>query len=572
MKKITTFLILFIAFCSKIHGQDWVWAKSFQNNDYSLTNTFIDNDKNIYSVGNFDTSTFTIENLQFTNSSGVPPNANVNYTDAYISKHDANGNLIFAKHFTGSKHESFSSITFDGSGNFYATGYYGGDITLGTTTHVAPDLESKSFIAKFDLNGNVIWSKTVNYHGNSLIKYKNGNLYLTGVHSGNTYTYDNLITPSAGYTAVVDSMDKTFVAKLDLSGNAIWLKSSTYNGTASIQNSHRIGTQPKGITVDNNGNVYIAGHFFSNSTTFGSQTLNRNASTNNANLFIAKYDSAGNFGWASTAVTSSASHSTVFDLQADALNNVYLTGTVYNSNANFGGVNSISFIGNTGSYLTKYNSNGIVSWVKGGKISSDTQPNTPLGSNSFYKIYLDMSNNIYISGRFNSYINFGDNNVIQNTGSGSSLFTVKFDQNGFSSNFYKIADAAQSGEIKILDIQGNTFYYSGRMGSLSLTLGDITLQNNNLSRSNFIAKRDISLSTSEFSKSFGIYPNPANSIVTISNLEQDASVNIFDLTGKKVKEVNTNQSSFSVEDLVTGVYVLQIENGANKESIKLVKN
>lgn len=570
MKKITTFLILFIAFCTEIQGQDWVWAKSFQNNDYAFSSTFIDNDKNIYSTGNFNTANFSIENTLFTNSSGPPPNANVSYTDAYITKHDSNGNLIFVKHFSGSKHESFSSITFDGTSNFYVTGYYGGDITLGQTTYTAPEFETKSFIAKFDLNGNVIWSKSINYHGNSILKYKNGNLYLTGIHSGNTFTYDNLVTPSAGFTAVVDAMDKTIVAKLDLNGNAIWLKSSTYTGTPNVLGSHRIGTQPKGITIDNNGNVYIAGHFFSNSTTFGTQTLNRNASSNNANLFIVKYDSSGNFGWASTAVTSSSSHSTVYDIQADGNNNIFLTGTVHNSNANFGG-SSISFTGNAGSYLTKYNSSGVVSWVKGGRIATDAAPNANLGTNIFSKIYFDATNNIYVSGAFAGYINFGNGYFVQNPNFDFNLFSVKFDQSGVASDYYKIADVAQSIDVKILDIQGSTYYYTGRLNDTSMNLGTITIQNTTNGAS-YIAKRDATLSNNEFSISNVIYPNPANSFVTISNFQEDMQYKIFDITGKLVKENKLDSPQLSVEELSSGNYILQIESGKSKQSIKLVKN
>lgn len=570
MKKTTTFFILSILFFINSYGQEWVWAKSFQNNDYNaLYNTFIDLNKNIYNVGTFNTSNASIGNTNLTNTSEATTNPNVQYTDAYISKHNSDGNLIYVKHFTGSKHESFSSIAYDGANNFYVTGYYNGNIVLGTNTYESQNNETKSFIAKFDLDGNVIWTKQINFHGNSILKYKNGFLYLAGIHSGNTYTYDNLISPSANYTAVVDFMDKTFVAKLDLSGNALWLKSSTYNGTASIQNSHRIGTQPKGLTIDNNGNVFVAGSFFSNSTTFGTQTLNRNAATNNANLFIAKYDSSGNFGWASTAVTSSGSHSSVSDIQSDGLNNVYLIGTVYNSTANFGG-NSINFAGNSGSYLTKYNTAGAVSWVKGGKISSDAQPATSLGSNAFDKIYFDSNNNIYVSGIFTGYINFGNNYFVQNPNFEFNLFSVKFDQSGVASNFYKIADVTQSREVRILDIQGSTYYYSGKLNDSSLALGNLNLQNNTNGQ-NFIAKRDASLSTEEYSISNFIYPNPATSTVTISNHKESSICTLFDMTGKKVKKFVLNQPSFSVEDLGKGIYVLQIETDLGNKNIKLIK-
>lgn len=569
MKKTTILFILFLSCYLKVQSQDWAWAKNFQNNDNSISNdSFIDSNKNIYQIGNFNSSVFSIGTFQFLNSSEAPPNSNVQYTDAYIAKHDANGNLVYVKHFTGSKYESITSITFDGNNNFYITGYYNGTITLGQNTYSTTNPEGQSFMAKFDLSGNLIWSKEINYHGNSILEYKNGFLYLAGVHIGNTYTYDNLITPSANYLAVVENMDKTFIAKLDLSGNAIWIKSSTYNGSANIQSQHRIGTQPKGLSIDSNGNVYIAGFFFSLSTTFGTQTLTKTGSNGSANLYIAKYDSNGDFAWALKPTTSA--HTSVSDLKIDSQNNIYLMGNISSSSITFGG-NTINFPGNSGTFIAKYTTTGTVSWLKGGKISSDAQPTIGLGMNYFHKMYIDSNDNIHVTGVFSKYINFGNNYTFENADWTSNMFSVKFDSNGNASDFFKIGDVIQSREVKILNMEGDLFYYAGKLADPLLNLGNIVLENSSLTTQSFIAKRQANLNTKEFTKSFSIYPNPAESVVNISNFEENATLKIFDSTGKEIKEQVLSQPYFSIQDLAKGIYILQLENNLNKKHFKLIK-
>lgn len=559
-------------------NSQWSWAKSFQNENNASRNTsFMDNQKNIYHLGTFTAASITIEQNVITNSSEATSNPNVRFPDSYITKHDPEGNILFVKHFNGSRYEVLTSVAYDNNNNFYVTGFFNGNITLGTTTYQAPNNESKCFIAKLDLSGNIVWSKPINYIGDPILKFKDNNLYLTGIHTGNTFTYDNITTPSVGYTAVIDNMDKTFVAKLDLSGNAIWLKSSTYNGTTTINDAHRIGTQPNGLAIDNLGNVYVTGVFFCRSTTWGTQTVNKTAAPNNANLFIAKYDAAGNFGWASSAATTSASHTIVGDMQVDGLNNIYLLGQIYNSTANFGGV-TINFPGNTGSFLAKYSTTGTVAWVRGGKISSDAQPGTNLGLTSFEKMYVDSGNNVHVTGTFLKYINFGNNYVVQNPDWTTNLFSVKFDGSGNASEFFKLAEIVYARELKILDVTDDVFYYSGKLPDTALTLGDITLNNTDINQLTYIAKRDRRLSVDEFENNFTIYPNPAQDQINISGTDlatQNILFAIFDINGKKIKSVqseNAATTSIDVKNLASGTYVLKIEADNSNKSFKFVKN
>lgn len=576
----TTLLILFFNAISYAQDTGWVWAKNFENisND-AMTTSFIDSQKNTYHIANFSSPTANLGATVITNSSETPTNPNVSYSDTYIVKTDSEGNVQLLKHFNGSKFESLTSIAYDNNAHFYVTGYFNGSMTLGETTYQSQNNEGKSFLAKLDLNGNVVWSKLINYAGNNLLKFKDNYLYFAGVHSGDTYTLDNLTTPSVGYTAVVSYMDKTFVAKLDTAGNAIWLKSSTYNGSSTINEPHRIGTQPRGLAVDNLGNVYVAGVFFCRSTSFGTTTLNKSVTNNNANLFIAKYDSSGNSSWAATAATNSAANSIVTDLATDSNNNIYLMGQVYSSTVNFGG-NSLNFPGGYGSYLVKYATAGTVLWARSGKIATDAQPSSGVGTNFFDRMFIDSNNNVHVSGIFTSYINLGNGIVVQNDNYNTNLFSVKFDSNGATSNFLKLTEAENSREIKILDVSAdeNVMYYTGRTGNPTFTLGNITLNNATNKTVTYVAKRDKRLSIEEHLNSgFTLYPNPSQEQIYVSGLLPAENLNftIVDMTGKTIKSLNPESSetiAINVSDLALGTYVLKIGNGTAQKSIKFVKN
>ncbi|MEZ0007590.1 hypothetical protein ABH942_002972 [Flavobacterium sp. 28YEA47A] len=580
MKKITLFLLFFYSILNA-QTADWSWAKSFPNLSTAFNDCFMDTQKNIYHIGVFNTETLTIEGTVITNSSEVSPITNAKYQDTYITKHDSNGNLLFVKHFPGSKIDGFTSIAYDNNNHFYVTGYFSGNIILGANTLQTQNDEMKSFLAKFDLNGNVIWSKVMDYHGAPILKFKDNNLYLTGTHTGNTYTLDNITTPSAGYTAVISFMDKAFVAKLDTSGNVIWLKSSTYNGSSSINEPHRVGTQPKAMTIDNLGNVYIAGMVFCRSTTFGTITINKSVTNNNANLFIAKYDSNGTALWASTAPTSSSAHTTVTDVVTDSNNNIFLCGQVYNSQIGFGGT-TLNFGSGQGSYLTKYAPAGNVLWAKAAKIATDTQPVIGNGLNSFEGLFVDSSNNIHVTGTFIKIINFGNNIVYENSNSAiGNLFSVKYDTNGNPSDFYKITETNNSTDLKILDISQdeNVYYYKGRTSQNSLVLGDITISNPANLQLTYFGKRDKRLSTEEhFVKNITLYPNPSQEQIYISgvdSLSENMLFTIYDISGKKIKSLesaNEDVMTIDIKDLASGSYVLKIQGNTAQKSIQFVKN
>ena len=71
-----------------------------------------------------------------------------------------------------------------------------------------------------------------------------------------------------------------------------------------------------------------------------------------------------------------------------------------------------------------------------------------------------------------------------------------------------------------------------------------------------------------------IYPNPTKGIVnvTIPSLTDTAIIKLFDLQGRPILSKQTNQvnTSFRIESLQDGIYLVNIESGQASVSKKII--
>lgn len=70
-----------------------------------------------------------------------------------------------------------------------------------------------------------------------------------------------------------------------------------------------------------------------------------------------------------------------------------------------------------------------------------------------------------------------------------------------------------------------------------------------------------------------IYPNPTRDVVRIINLEPYAHIQLFNIQGKLIKEINTNDQEvkIAISDLESGIYTLRVNYAKGSASKKLVK-
>jgi hypothetical protein len=84
---------------------------------------------------------------------------------------------------------------------------------------------------------------------------------------------------------------------------------------------------------------------------------------------------------------------------------------------------------------------------------------------------------------------------------------------------------------------------------------------------------DCTTGIEENSNNVSIYPNPVNSVLTVTAAQTINEVRIIDLTGKIVAQFAGNGISqqINVEDLKTGIYTIQIQTAAGSSSKQFVK-
>ena len=127
-----------------------------------------------------------------------------------------------------------------------------------------------------------------------------GNCYATGWFIG-TATFGGTTLTSSGEGDI-------FVAKYDRAGKVLWARRA---GGGSFD-------EGSGIAVDDTGNCYVTG-YFSGTATFGGATL---TSGGNGEVFVAKYDSAGNVIWVKHGGGTDEDHGN--GIAVDGMGNCYM--------------------------------------------------------------------------------------------------------------------------------------------------------------------------------------------------------------------------------------------------------
>lgn len=245
-----------------------IWGKSIAGSTTKNVNSIgADNNGNVYLIGDFLSPTITIGNFTLTNSV-----SNSSTNDIYISRFDSLGNVVWAYSFGGIQQDHGRDLQVDNNGNIHATGgFSGSSINFNSTVLNGNNSCANTFVVKFDNNFNIFWSRSFpnNYNNNG---------YSVDVDTdGNTY-----IAGDFYFTLNIDSFILTngdiYISKFDTQGNVLEVNSAGGNYIEKI----------KKIRVDNLGNVYLTGYYYSNELYFGGISLNNHSTNNYSDLYIAK--------------------------------------------------------------------------------------------------------------------------------------------------------------------------------------------------------------------------------------------------------------------------------------------
>ena len=326
-----------------------LWAKSAGGTRadwaYSVST---DTSGNVYLAGWFSSDTLFFDSISLIND-------NTNWNNLFIAKYDADGNLRWAKSAGGTGDDEAVSVATDNYGNIFITGYFGSDtIAFGSNIliNTNPGNTKDVFLTKYDTDGNVLWAKSLvgagNDYGNSVATDKIGNIYIAGSFSGPTLIFDS--------TETIMGNSDIFLAKYNSAGDILWAKNPTgaYSDKATA------------VATDTSENVFITGYFQSPTLIFGSTVLTNSNFQNE--IFLAKYDYTGNFLWAKSV--SGTDDDEVFSVATDASGNSYITGYFFSSTLNFSS-NTLSNTGASDIFLAKYDVAGNVLFAKSASGTED---------------------------------------------------------------------------------------------------------------------------------------------------------------------------------------------------------
>jgi len=203
-----------------------------------------------------------------------------------------------------------------------------------------------------------------------------------------------------------DGNDDVFIAKIDITGNKVWIKQAggdyTDGGSA--------------IIVDDVGNIFLAG-YFSGTANFG--TFQFTSPDGNRDVFISGLDGNGNFTWAKQGSGSGSDYPT--SISYNPTNGLSVCG-VSTGGFEIGG---LSFVGGATDdiFIANYNTTGILKNVlyTGG-----------LGEERAYDIYLDDNNTGYVVGSFSGSMQIGDTLIVIPNNYIADLYIAKINMNNIS--------------------------------------------------------------------------------------------------------------------------------------------
>lgn len=364
---------------------DLLWAKRFGGtNDEHAHSIAVDNQDDCYVAGYFYSTNCPIGNITLTN---FAPNGNSSF---FIAKFDSAGNVIWARGPDKGYSQAGYGIAVDALGNCYLAGQFSGTNTVGGTNLTSRG-SSDVMLLKYNANGDLLWAQQGG--GNSLdagagvTVDSQGNVYLLAVIRSTNATFGNFSFSVKGTNLDQDII----IAKYDSTGNIAWAQqfggtdldggsgialdkadnvfvtggfsssnlvfgATTLTNTGlmiygtlylaklandgtplwakAIRGSYMQGSQ--GVAVDFAGNSYIAGFFQSSNLVFDATVITNTEGgfENGADIFVAKYDPAGNLLWVAQPIGTNDQRA--FSITLDATANAYITGWTQGTNVLFG--------------------------------------------------------------------------------------------------------------------------------------------------------------------------------------------------------------------------------------------
>lgn len=578
---------------------EFEWATTVSSNlwdqSYSVD---IDSEGNVYTMGYFsDTVDFDPgpdEYLLHTESYLAPPY----HTDFFIQKLNTDGEFVWARSFGGSRADGSAqpvlppfptapgyaggNIVVDEDDNLFLCGIFFSDtIDLDPGSGVfnaynnspSNNFNSDYLVSKLDANGDLIWGRTFGgrrgEQASACQVDGDGNVIVVGSFIDTVdfdpYPNSSAILMTTEAESIIGHED-VFIQKLDGNGDLIWVKQLVGNSTEFAHD----------VDIDSQGNIYVCGTFrdtvdFDPGPSTYELVADVGDPTNKAN-FLVKLDVNGGFVYARQY----RSAWSVPRLTIDEDDNLIFSGTFSDSvNVNPSGAENYLFgPHNHSSFLIKISSLGQLLWT--GQFNGFIDD-----------LITDSTHSIFGCGYFSNP--FGDADL--NPGPGvllldtSNAIVFKLDSAGHL-NWYSQVTTTGYGTCSVLSIgnlgevvfsgsfkdtvnvapSSNTPYFVGSQPEPNRPDG-LTVK---------WTQRDttVGINESTDTASLTVYPNPARATVQVVFSKQitNSRLAVMDILGQMVYgSTFSGRTHIDISDWANGLYLVQVTNGSNRTSTKLIK-
>jgi hypothetical protein len=508
--------------------------------------------------------------------------SSLGYTDVFVAKYTATGDLMWAFAVGGEIGEACYGMDIDDQGNIYITGTFSSpapdfDPGPGTATIALGNGTNAGFVAAYDSDGNYLWAFSIPCLGTSgmIAGYTldvdiNNDVIVTGFFQGDDISFD-----PAGTVSVTsnDYSQDIFLAKYTSAGTFKWVNAP--GGTEQDYGEF--------VCSDPLGNHYLCGLFMGTGVDFepgpGEYLL---SSAGGSDAFLVKYDNDGHVLWG-FAVGATAQDA-AFGIALDSDTSVYINGN-YGGTVDFdpgAGVTELTSMGIRDVFFAKYTKNGEMIYAK--SIGSTLDDNSQA-------IAVDSDHNLYITGYFAGEVNDfdpGTGTVTLPHNANNDLFFGRYTDNG---NLGWVAAVTSTGEVNGYRIQwlpdGDVLLsgvFSGNNVDFDPGEGTWILNGHGYSSDIFLARyaqAPFGLEQRSMAGDLSAWPNPVKDRINIipgGTAEPEKLQAILqDLQGKTILLVsgslNTVLQKLNARfgDLDNGMYFLRIDDGERVLVQKVIK-
>jgi hypothetical protein len=392
-----------------------IWGLNIGGNSVdNATCLAVDNNNNVFVAGGFS------DTVDFDPSRSVNQQIAPSGQDIFVAKYDSAGKHQWAFGVNASVSDYAQKIGIDSKGNVIVSGTFSNTADFdpsSSTANLSPNGRNDAFIAEYNTNGAYQWAKTIGGNGNEYVygmELSNTDfIYLTGTFES-TADFD----PSSSTASLSSNgREDIYFAKYDWNGNYVWAKSI---GTSSKEVSNA-------MALDALGNSYITGYFVGQ-TDFDPSSSTANLTPSNGDIYVAKYDSSGNYDWAFQIGDSDFEngHAIATDNKGHFWAGGYFVDEVdFDPSSNTRILKSPDRR-NDNSYFARYTQ------ASGAYDTAWTVADRLGGDDEILDLCHDSKGNIYATGYFNGSIDFdpSEKTAILNSKGGFDIFLAKYDCKG----------------------------------------------------------------------------------------------------------------------------------------------